>query len=100
MVKFWQSADPKKMDLQVSFARIYLLVQKKFNEKFYTAGNYACPKASDAKKRQAVKRHFETVVKIRWYMQIKPSLIRHGVALIQGHMLNWKSEIHFKCNKR
>ena len=76
------------MDLQVSFARIYLLVQKKFNEKFYTTGNYACPKASDAKKRQAVKRHLETVVKIRWYMQIKPSLIRHGVALIQVHMLN------------
>ena len=40
------------------------------------------------KKRQAVKRHLETVVKIRWYMQIKPSLIRHGVALIQVHMLN------------
>ena len=88
------------MDLQVSFARIYLLVEKKFNEKFYTTGNYACPKASDAKKRQAVKRHLETVVKIRWYMhletvvkirwymQIKPSLIRHAVAQIQVHMLN------------
>lgn len=34
MVKFWQSADPKKMDLQVSFARIYLLVEKNSTKNF------------------------------------------------------------------
>ena len=33
---------------------------KKFDEKFYKTGNYACSKASDAKKRQAVKRDLET----------------------------------------
>ena len=66
----------------------------------YRTGSYACPNTSDAKKRQAVKRHLETVVKIRWYMQIKPSLIRHSVAVLQVHMLNGTSEIHFKCSKR
>ena len=58
-------------------------MQENLNEKLYTTGN-----ASDAKKGQAVKRHLETVVKIRWYMQIKLSLIRHDFAILQVYMLN------------
>ena len=58
-------------------------MQENLNEILYTTGN-----ASDAKKGQAVKRHLETVVKIRWYMQIKLSLIRHGFAILQVYMLN------------
>ena len=78
----------------MALTSVFTNLNAKKTQELYTTGN-----ASDAKKGQAVKGHLETVVKIRWYMQIKLSLIRHGFAILQVCMLNWTIEIHFKCNK-